>query len=152
MRSPQLGLPLGFALVLALWPCVTRAGEPPPIGGDELKRAAQDFYSRCAACHGVKGKGDGPIAGVLTVKPADLTRIAERNGGVFPDERVFRMISGLDMPDAHGTREMPVWGDLFLGEALENSVSIEDAQDAAAQVTERINRLVAYLKTIQGSR
>lgn len=122
------------------------------ISPDELRRAATDFYSRCAACHGVNGKGDGPIAGVLTVKPADLTRIAERNGGVFPEERVFRMISGLDMPDAHGAREMPVWGDLFFGEVLENSESIEDTQDVAAQVTERINRLIAYLKTLQTSR
>ena len=89
------------------------------------------------------------MASVLTVRPADLTRIAERNGGVFPDERVFRTISGLDMMPAHGTREMPVWGDLFLGEALENSVSIEDARTAASQVTERINRIIAYLKTIQ---
>jgi len=107
------------------------------------------FISAVLYATGPQGKGDGPMAQVLTVKPADLTRIAERNGGVFPDERVFRTISGLDIPPAHGTREMPVWGDLFLGEALEDSVSMEDARNAAAQVTQRINRLIAYLKTIQ---
>jgi mono/diheme cytochrome c family protein len=148
----RVSVPLAFALALGLWSRVTLANERLKISPDELRRAATDFYSRCAACHGVNGKGDGPIARVLTIKPADLTRITERNGGVFPEERVFRMISGLDMPDVHGTREMPVWGDLFFGEVLENSESIEDTQDVAAQVAERINRLIAYLKTLQTSR
>jgi mono/diheme cytochrome c family protein len=152
MIGSNLGLLIGVALAAAhsLGPTLSAlAGGAAAIGPDELKGAAEDFYFRCAVCHGPQGKGDGPMAQVLTVKPADLTRIAERNGGVFPDERVFRTISGLDIPPAHGTREMPVWGDLFLGEALENSVSMEDARNAAAQVTQRINRLIAYLKTIQ---
>jgi hypothetical protein len=58
----------------------------------------------------------------------------------------------MDMPDAHGTREMPIWGDLFFGEVLENSDSIDDTQDVSAQVAERINRLIGYLKTLQTSR
>jgi mono/diheme cytochrome c family protein len=149
-RAIRLCVPLGCAL--ALGHSFTHANEALKISPDELRRAATDFYSRCAACHGVKGKGDGPIAGVLTVSPPDLTRIAERNGGVFPEERVFRMISGLDMPDAHGTREMPVWGDVFYGEVLENSESAEDTEDVRAQVTGRINRLIGYLKRLQTSR
>lgn len=146
---------LGFVLVLAFGLTCNmspRAGELPKLGPDELKRAAGEFHFRCATCHGAQAKGDGPMANLLTVRPADLTRIAERNGGVFPEDRVFRTISGLDMAPAHGTREMPVWGDLFLGEVLENSVSLSDAQSAAAAVTARINRLIGYLKTIQTSR
>ncbi len=53
------------------------------------------------------------------------------------------------MPISHGTREMPVWGDLFLGEVLNESVTVEEAQEATAEVTERIGRLVKYLETIQ---
>jgi len=111
--------------------------------------AAQDFHFRCAVCHGISGKGDGPMARAIKINPPDLTQIAKRNGGLFPEGRVFRTISGLGMPISHGTRDMPVWGDLFIGEALGESVSVEEAQQAAAQVTERINGLVKYLETIQ---
>jgi mono/diheme cytochrome c family protein len=34
------------------------------------------FQSFCSACHGVSGKGDGPLAKVMTPKPADLTNHA----------------------------------------------------------------------------
>jgi len=37
---------------------------------DEAKQLAQ---VRCAMCHGVSGKGDGPSAATLTPKPRDLT-------------------------------------------------------------------------------
>lgn len=53
------------------------------------------------------------------------------------------------MSISHGTREMPIWGDLFIGEALDDSVSVEEAQEATAEVTDRIRRLVKYVETIQ---
>jgi mono/diheme cytochrome c family protein len=31
------------------------------------------FKAQCAPCHGVKGRGDGPVAASLQPKPADLT-------------------------------------------------------------------------------
>jgi len=72
------------------------------------------FNAYCAVCHGKDGKGAGPMAGLLKVKPADLTRIALRNGGKFPMARVQRIISGEDpLPASHGPREMPVWGPIF---------------------------------------
>jgi len=40
----------------------------------------------------------------------DLTSIAKRNGGVFPVDRVMMNIDGRAMPRAHGTSEMPIWG------------------------------------------
>jgi len=52
-------------------------------------------------------------AAALTTPPADLTRIAARRGGSFPDGEVARFVDGrFDLP-AHGTREMPVWGERF---------------------------------------
>ena len=72
------------------------------------------FNAYCAVCHGKDGKGGGAMAGSLKVKPADLTRIALRNGGKFPMARVQRIISGEEpLPASHGPREMPVWGPIF---------------------------------------
>ena len=72
------------------------------------------FRAYCASCHGTGGKGDGPMAASLKVKPADLTRIAAHNGGVFPLMRIEKIVSGEEQPPSgHGTSEMPVWGPIF---------------------------------------
>ena len=74
-----------------------------------------DLYKAyCAVCHGADGKGGGPMAGALKVRPSDLTRIAARHHGVFPKERVEKIISGdEEILAGHGTREMPIWGPVF---------------------------------------
>lgn len=72
------------------------------------------YKSYCAVCHGLNGKGDGPMAALLKTTPPDLTRIAERNGGKFPRAAVEKIISGVEpRPSGHGPREMPVWGPIF---------------------------------------
>ena len=72
------------------------------------------FKAHCAVCHGSGGKGDGPMAASLRAKVPDLTRVAMRNGGKFPLERVQKIISGEARAGiAHGTREMPIWGPVF---------------------------------------
>ena len=58
-------------------------------------------------------RGDGPLATSMTRKPADLTEIAKRNGGVYPSELVFRTIDGKRPVRGHGGPDMPVWGDAF---------------------------------------
>lgn len=52
------------------------------------------FRAYCVQCHGKEGKGDGPLAKDLRKPPADLTRIAERNGGNFSRVGVARYIMG----------------------------------------------------------
>lgn len=42
-----------------------------------------EYQNSCASCHGPKGEGDGPMALFLTVKPTDLSKLAERNQGNF---------------------------------------------------------------------
>lgn len=103
------------------------------LGGGQL------FAAYCAACHGSDGRGGGPLSTSLRREPPDLTLFATRNGNVFPEQRVRQMISGVDMA-AHGTREMPVWGDAF----KRTSGGLTDAAVAA-----RIEALAAYLSTIQ---
>ena len=97
------------------------------------------YAAHCAACHGKDAKGGGPAGRALKTLPPDLTRIAERNGGVFPFVRVQEIISGEDQSRAaHGTREMPVWGPLF------SEVSWD--QDLGRV---RIYSLAKYLEEIQ---
>lgn len=72
------------------------------------------YTAYCGVCHGKDGKGGGPMAKSLKVAPPDLTRVAARNRGTFPMQRMERIISGQQsLPAGHGTREMPVWGPIF---------------------------------------
>ena len=80
------------------------------------------FDSYCAVCHGKTGVGDGPAAKALAKAPADLTRLSARNGGTYPEVKVKRYIEGADEVAAHGTRDMPMWGNLF------NSLNRDTAQ------------------------
>jgi mono/diheme cytochrome c family protein len=73
----------------------------------------RDYLNFCASCHGAEGKGDGPVAKSLRNTPADLSKLSETNMGVFPFSRVYEAIDGRFDAAVHGSREMPVWGDLF---------------------------------------
>ncbi|MCX5737997.1 MAG: c-type cytochrome [Proteobacteria bacterium] len=103
---------------------------------------AEMFKQYCASCHGMSGEGDGPVAGSLKKPPADLTRIAARRGGQFPDADISRWIDGRFDAPAHGTREMPVWGRQFQD-------AVGNRTDPDEVVRGRLLTLVEYLKTIQ---
>ncbi|RIL05666.1 MAG: cytochrome C [Proteobacteria bacterium] len=134
MRRSAIALALAAALA-------------PPALADEgdamLSRVgAEMFQQYCASCHGQSAAGDGPAAGALRTPPADLTRIAARRGGSFPDGEIARFVDGrFDVP-AHGTREMPIWG-RKLGEAVAEGAEPDEVARG------RILALVEYLKTIQ---
>jgi len=72
-----------------------------------------EFQTSCASCHGTDGKGKGPVSGQLKVAPSDLTMLARNNNGVFPTNAVYETINGSKSVAAHGTREMPIWGERF---------------------------------------
>jgi mono/diheme cytochrome c family protein len=95
------------------------------------------FHEYCAVCHGTVGKGDGPAANALKKRPADLTQLARKNNGTFPDVHVIRFITGEDVVAAHGSRDMPVWGDLFR--------SLNDREI----VKLRANNLAQYVRSLQ---
>ncbi len=127
----------------------TEAGLAGPATPEELETAREDFMTYCSGCHGEDARGRGPVAIELKTKPADLTAIAQRNGGTFDREQVYKKIEGLDMPASHGTSEMPVWGAWFVHQAVGEGVLIEDARTAAKEATQRINNLVKYLESLQ---
>jgi hypothetical protein len=79
------------------------------------------------------------MAQSLKNSPADLTRIAARNGGSCPLARIRRVISGAEARGtAHGTREMPVWGPIFS--------EVDRDQDLGGV---RIDNLARYLQNLQ---
>ncbi len=104
----------------------------------------QLFNRFCASCHGRGGEGDGPVAPFFKLLPPDLTRIARRHGGDFPADKVHRIIDGRSNLLPHGTREMPIWGMLFVS-TKEDS----DSSTSQAQVDSAIARLVEYLRSLQ---
>jgi mono/diheme cytochrome c family protein len=97
------------------------------------------FRAYCATCHGVDGRGAGPLASELRRLPPSLTSYAVRNGGTFPSERLRAIIDGRTV-SSHSDREMPIWGDAFT--RTRDGLS-EDAAKA------RIDAIVKYLEAIQ---
>src|SRR5215475_5774823 len=83
------------------------------VQAEALDVGKAEFLSSCASCHGTDGKGKGPVSGQLKVAPADLTILAKNNNGVFPTNAVYETIYGPRTIPAHGTREMPIWGERF---------------------------------------
>jgi len=47
-------------------------GSPGGSSGDARSQAAEIFDSRCSACHGAQGHGDGPGAAALNPKPINF--------------------------------------------------------------------------------
>lgn len=82
------------------------------LAADDVSRSGKELYDRyCASCHGVSGRGDGPVSESLRIEVPDLTRYAKRHGDFFDRALVERIIDGRHVIGAHGTRTMPVWGE-----------------------------------------
>lgn len=129
---------LALAAILAL--CAA------PAAAQDFSYGAALFRDHCAACHGAQGRGDGPVADALVVAPRDLTGLAEAAGG-FPFSAVYQAIDGRRDIAAHGSREMPVWGDLFRAEALPRTM--HPGVEAEEIVQARLLALVYFLQTVQ---
>lgn len=130
---------IGFAAAGLLLATSLPAQQAP--AAEDVEAGKRLFGIYCENCHGAGAHGDGPTAAILTVHPADLTGLTERNGGTFPAEQVRRAIDGRDTIQGHGAREMPIWGLAF--QELDSDANQE------RQVRTKIDRLVAYLSTIQ---
>jgi len=123
--------------------------EGPEMGpSGQLTSGAGDFREYCAQCHGPKGIGNGPVAGALKKKPANLTLLSKNNGGVFPEAEVREFISGTKMAEGHGTREMPIWGYAFMFRQASHT-GTGGSPLSQLEVDHKINRLVEYVKTLQ---
>jgi mono/diheme cytochrome c family protein len=119
------------------------AWQPPPRAVPSAAAQGRDlFRAYCASCHGVTGEGNGPAAGALRQRPADLTMYTVQNGGTFPTAKLQRIVDGRDVM-AHGSSDMPVWGNAF-------RASREGLTEQA--VRSRIEAIVQYVESIQARR
>lgn len=106
-----------------------------------------EYNMHCAACHGLEGRGDGPIGPLLKTPAPNLALISERNGGKFPFKKIYDIIDGSSVLDAHGTRDMPLWGVRYRKEP--KPVTPDQVSVTNEQVEQRILSLVYYLGTLQ---
>jgi len=128
----------GVLCAVALASCATpRAGQ-----GAGVDAGASLFQMSCAGCHGTHADGRGAVAPLLRVPVPDLTHIAARRGGSFPDDEIYRIIDGQADLKAHGPRHMPVWGYEFFGADPDDAIAHREA-------TQKVTALVAYLSSIQ---
>ena len=104
-----------------------------PVSGKEM------YTSYCAVCHGTDGKGGGPAARALKVPPTDLTQLSKNNGGKYPALKVTSAIRGTNDLPAHGSKDMPIWGELFWNMSHGHE----------GEVQQRVANLTKYIESLQ---
>lgn len=100
----------------------------------------QMFASYCAPCHGMDGRGNGPVAAALKTPPADLTVLSRNHNGKYPATHVLAVLQfGPQTPSSHGNALMPVWGPVL------GNMSQTDPNQRIL----RINNISRYIQSIQ---
>jgi mono/diheme cytochrome c family protein len=135
--------------------CLT-AGFAAAAQAEDFDIGKSEFQSSCASCHGTDAKGKGPVSDQLKIAPPDLTMLTKNNNGVFPTNAVYETIYGLKTIPAHGTREMPIWGERFnpiinLPHNVDPSYwkMLGPEQSSEVVVRTRILAVIDYLSRIQ---
>jgi mono/diheme cytochrome c family protein len=136
-----------LAALAALSVSLPKPASAQTVTGAELGR--HEFDMNCAICHGIDARGGGPMRPFLARVPADLTSLARRNGGVFPKDAVAELIDGRATaePGPHGTREMPIWGNVYREQSDYQMRGMPFPSDWT--VRGRILALTDYLSTLQ---
>ena len=125
-----------FTIIAGCGPSDATHQETGPIASGQ-----ENYVAYCMDCHGPEGKGDGPVAELLAIPPPDLTLLSQKHNGAFPAKAVYDQIDGRGDVRSHGTREMPVWGNIW---------SEENGTPRPAEEAEQmINEVVEYLRSIQ---
>lgn len=113
----------------------------------QVNAAGKELYHQhCSVCHGVDGKGNGSLYDAnstdksVRVPPADLTLLSQRNGGKFPVARVRDAIYSKGPIPAHGTPDMPAWGDVFYSSKSDPKL-----------IEARVRNLTAYIESLQAA-
>jgi mono/diheme cytochrome c family protein len=102
------------------------------MSGQEL------YHVYCATCHGADGHGAGPAAAAMKAAMPDLTLLTKNSGGKFPLMKVSQVIQGDVVVISHGSREMPIYGDMF-----------RDIKRDETFVKQRVSLLTGYIQSIQ---
>jgi mono/diheme cytochrome c family protein len=129
------------AIVAILIGSAAASGQTTASQGEVRFSGRTLFENYCATCHGATAVGNGPLSALLRKPPANLTLLAEKNGGSFSPEMVTRIIDGRKPLTGHGGGDMPVWGDAF-----------DRSADGASTTQGKIAALTAFLESIQKKR
>jgi mono/diheme cytochrome c family protein len=123
---------------------IVSASQPALSANDDVTEGHHYFVQYCASCHGQDGLADGPVAKSLLRQPANLRTLGDKYGMPLPAHRIAQLIDGRDTIRAHGTRDMPVWGERLyeVGQGKKGETGIGDV----------IAKIIAYLGTIQDRR
>ena len=141
MRSGFRGIVIGL---LACAASVAVSGIARADDNMQLDVGKKQYMKYCATCHGPSGTGtDGAASRLFTKPPTNLTLLAKNNGGKFPMMEVIGIVRGDQPIAAHGTREMPVWGQIIGGDPTEEGMYKKDAAEA------QILTIGTYLESIQ---
>jgi mono/diheme cytochrome c family protein len=112
------------------------------VGANDLVQGRVYYVRYCASCHGVNADGRGPMAPVLKAQPSDLRKLGQKYGMPLPAAQIARYIDGRADVEAHGSRDMPVWGERFY--------DIWSAKrEGTADLQKRIDLIITYLNSIQ---
>jgi len=125
-----------LAICSAGWANAASAADYAAMSGEELYRRF------CASCHGMQGRGDGPVAASFRVEVPDLTQTASRMRGADMRDRIVRIIDGRYIVGAHGTRIMPVWGE----DLARLEIGNPDAERLSQLIIERLADYVTGLQ------
>lgn len=112
-----------------------------PTSDTNPASGAQMYRTYCAVCHGLDGKGSGPAASALKKPIPDLTLLSKKNHGEYPDFKVTNVIQGdynAPVITAHGSKDMPMWGDVF-----------DTLKPDEGVVKLRIHNLTEYIRSLQ---
>jgi len=135
-RVPMLVVVLLVSVAVSAYAQIRNQRQPPirPVDGASI------FRNYCAACHGLDGRGQGPVSKALKQEVPDLTRLAQRNDGAFPaiHVRTTILFGADDLLPAHGSKGMPIWGPIFH--------EIEFDRDLG---NVRLENVTKYLESIQ---
>ncbi len=134
-----------FAFVLCLFALALASAQETKVkkvpAPQTSAASGQEMYKAyCASCHGADGKGNGPAAPAMKTAPTDLTQLAAKNGGTFPELKVYAAIKGDTTLAAHGSKDMPVWGPIFR--------SVSAGRESETHM--RLVNLTNYVRSLQG--
>jgi len=114
-----------------------------PVSKAPANDGKQMYVNFCAPCHGLNGKGQGPVAAALKRQPANLTLLSKNNGGKFPEAHIVSVLQFGAANPAHGTAPMPIWGPTFQKMDATTNLPPSDVR------TLRISNLSNYLRSLQ---